>query len=240
MADTDKKSRILVVDDDASIVQAIRIYLEEEGFEVFPAYTGREALQILDTLTPLPDLLILDIMMPELDGLRTLQRLRQKYNLPVLLLSAKSEEQDKIAGLNLGADDYLTKPFSAKELLARVKAQLRRYTVLGPREESGRIYKSGGLELDEQQGICTVNQQPVYLTTSEFRILAFLLKNKGKVFSSSAIYEAVWKTESYGGENVVSVHICHIREKIEASPRNPIYLKVVWGRGYMIEDLDGE
>ncbi|MDI9498586.1 MAG: response regulator transcription factor [Bacillota bacterium] len=227
---------ILVVDDDREIVEALSIYLHEAGYTVRRAHTGREALEQLDTENI--DLVLLDIMMPELDGIRATQRIRDSYNLPIILISAKSEDQDKIFGLSVGADDYITKPFNPQEVIARVRAQLRRYTVLGTRPDDDRVYTSGGLVLDDRAKTCTIDGEEVRLTQSEYRILAFLMQNKGRVFSTSAIYEAVWKTESMGSENVVSVHVFHIREKIEPNPRNPIYLKVFWGRGYMIEDLD--
>ena len=231
-----RTARILVCDDEREIVRALTIYLEDAGFEVVAAYTGREALERLDEGAI--DLVLLDIMMPELDGIRATQRIRDDYNVPIILVSAKSEDQDKIFGLDAGADDYITKPFNPRELIARVNAQLRRYTILGPRPEGERIYSSGGLVLDDVRKVCTLDGEEVRLTASEFRILAFLMQNLGQVFSTSAIYEAVWRSASLGNSGVVSVHICHIREKIEANPRSPIYLKAVWGQGYMVEDLE--
>ncbi|MDD4367924.1 MAG: response regulator transcription factor [Oscillospiraceae bacterium] len=227
---------ILICDDDPDIVRALAVYLERAGFQTQAAYTGQQALTALAEQEI--DLILLDIMMPELDGIRALQQIRETYNVPVILISAKSENQDKINGLNFGADDYITKPFNPQEVIARVQAQLRRYTLLGPKPAPETIYSSGGLMLDDASKDCTVDGRSVNLTASEFNILKFLLSHKGQVFSSERIYQSVWKNQPYGSENTVAVHICHIREKIEANPKSPIYLTVIWGKGYKIEAFE--
>ncbi|MGI6344403.1 MAG: response regulator transcription factor [Bacillota bacterium] len=226
---------ILVCDDDREIVEAIRIYLANEGYQILAAYNGREALEVLKR-EPV-DLVIMDIMMPEMDGINATVRIREEKNIPIIMLSAKSEDTDKVLGLNLGADDYVTKPFNPLELIARVKAQLRRYASLGSREVKQDVYRSGDLMLDDAQKLVTVGGQPVSLTPIEYKILKLLLVNKGRVFSTDQIYELVWSERPVASDNVVSVHIRHIREKIEADPSNPVYLKVVWGLGYKIERL---
>ena len=230
---------ILVVDDDREIVGAIEIYLKKEGYNIIKAYNGNEALQKVKENDI--HLIILDIMMPEKDGLETLEELRKDKSIPVILLSAKSEDYDKIGGLNQGADDYITKPFNPLELIARVNSQIRRYVSFGAmekKENNKQIYKTGGLELDDETKKVTVDGKEVKLTATEFNILKFLLKNKGKVYSITQIYENVWNEESYGAENIIAVHIRHIREKIEINPKEPRYLKVIWGIGYKIENLD--
>lgn len=231
-----KNAKILICDDDPDIVRALSIYLKDEGFDIYEAYTGRQALDLLNERTI--DLALLDIMMPELDGIMAAQKIRERYNLPIIFISAKSEDKDKITGLTAGADDYITKPFNPAEVIARVRSQLRRYTLLGGREKSESIYETGGLVLDSERQSCTVNDVEVKLTNVEFRILLFLLKNKGKVYRTDEIYENVWQQDALGADSVVSVHIHHIREKIEVNPQNPQYIKVLWGKGYKVEDMD--
>ncbi len=229
---------ILVVDDDREIVGAIEIYLKKEGYNIIKAYNGNEALEKVKENEI--HLIILDIMMPEKDGLETLEELRKDKSIPVILLSAKSEDYDKIGGLNQGADDYITKPFNPLELIARVNSQIRRYVSLGAMEkkDNKQIYRTGELILDDETKKVTVDGKEVKLTATEFNILKFLLKNKGKVYSIPQIYENVWKEESYGAENIIAVHIRHIREKIEINPKEPRYLKVIWGIGYKIENIE--
>ena len=230
---------ILVVDDDKEIVGAIEIYLKKEGYNILKAYNGEEALDIVNNNDI--HLIILDIMMPKKDGLETLEEIRKTKTIPVILLSAKSEDYDKIGGLNSGADDYITKPFNPLELIARVNSVLRRYVSFGSlkkEEDSNRkIYKTGGLEVDDDTKKVLVDGKEVKLTATEFNILKFLLQNKGKVYSIPEIYENVWKEEGFGAENIIAVHIRHIREKIEINPKEPRYLKVIWGVGYKIEDI---
>ena len=227
---------ILVVDDDKEIVGAIEIYLKNEGYNILKAYNGKEALDLVNKNDI--HLILLDIMMPEKDGLETLEELRKTKNIPVILLSAKSEDYDKIGGLNLGADDYITKPFNPLELIARVKSHLRRYVSLGTikKEEDDNVYSTGELVLNDDTKKVTVDGKEVKLTATEFKILKFLIQNKGKVYSIPDIYENVWKEEGFGAENIIAVHIRHIREKIEINPKEPRYLKVIWGVGYKIED----
>ena len=229
---------ILVCDDDKEIVKAIDIYLSKEGYNILKAYNGNEALDIIKNNEI--HLVILDIMMPEKDGIETLQEIRKEYSIPVLMLSAKSEDSDKIIGLDLGADDYVTKPFNPMELIARVNSCIRRYTKLGSIEEktSSKIYKSGDLVVDDTLKKVIVEDKEVKLTPTEYNILKFLIKNKGTVFSIDQIYENVWKDEDYASENIIAVHIRHIREKIEINPKEPRYLKVIWGIGYKIEKID--
>ena len=228
---------VLVCDDDKEIVEAIEIYLSQEGYKVLKAYDGEEALKILDKENV--DLLIIDVMMPKLDGIRATLKIREKKNMPIIILSAKSEDADKILGLNVGADDYMTKPFNPLELTARVKSQLRRYTQLGSTVDKNNqaIYTVGGLTIDDDQKEVTVDGEPVKLTTIEYNILLLLVKNQGKVFSIDQIYESIWNEDAIGVDNTVAVHIRHIREKIEINPKEPRYLKVVWGVGYKIEKL---
>ena len=228
---------ILVVDDDKEIVNAIEIYLKREGYNIIKAYNGEEALEQISKNEI--HLIILDIMMPEKDGIETLKEIRNTKTIPVILLSAKSEDYDKISGLDTGADDYITKPFNPLELIARVKSNIRRYVEFGniSKKESKNILKTGQLEVDDETKKVTVDGKEIKLTATEYNILKFLLKNKGKVFSISQIYENVWNEESYGAENIIAVHIRHIREKIEINPKEPKYLKVIWGIGYKIEDI---
>ncbi len=228
---------ILVCDDDKEIVKAIEIYLKKQGYNVYKAYNGNECLQVLKNNNI--SLIILDIMMPEKDGIETLNEIREEYNLPVIMLSAKSEDQDKIEGLNLGADDYVTKPFNPLELIARVNSGIRRYTSLGSKseEESSLIYRTGDLIINDDTKEVTVDGKEIKLTPTEYNILKFLTKNKGIVYSIDKIYENVWEDEAYGADNIIAVHIRHIREKIEIDPKNPKYLKVIWGIGYKIESF---
>ena len=230
---------ILVVDDDREIVKAIEIYLKREGYNVIKAYDGIEAMNSLKENEI--DLVLLDIMMPNQDGLTTLEKIRKNCSIPVILLSAKSEDYDKISGLEIGADDYITKPFNPLELVARVNSNIRRYVKLGSikqTEGSGdEIYSSGDLILNDDTKKVTVDGKEIKLTATEYNILKFLLKNKGKVYSISEIYENVWNEDSFAAENIIAVHIRHIREKIEINPKEPKYLKVIWGIGYKIENL---
>lgn len=228
---------VLVCDDDREIVEAIEIYLSQEGYKVLKAYDGEEALKVLDREKA--DLLIIDVMMPKLDGIRATLKIREKKNMPIIILSAKSEDADKILGLNVGADDYMTKPFNPLELTARVKSQLRRYTQLGSTIDKSNqaVYAVGGLSIDDEQKEVTVDGEPVRLTPIEYNILLLLVKNQGKVFSIDQIYESIWNEDAIGVDNTVAVHIRHIREKIEINPKEPRYLKVVWGVGYKIEKL---
>ena len=228
-------AKILVCDDDKEIVEAIDIYLTQEGYEVLKAYDGEEALRVLKTQKA--DLLVLDVMMPKLDGIRATLKIREQNNMPIIILSAKSEDADKILGLNVGADDYVTKPFNPLELVARVKSQLRRYTQLGSTagHADQEVYVTGGLMINDDLKEVTVDGEPVKLTPIEYNILLLLVKNAGKVFSIDEIYEQIWNEEAIGADNTVAVHIRHIREKIEINPREPRYLKVVWGVGYKIE-----
>lgn len=229
---------ILVCDDDKEIVEAIEIYLSQEGYHILKAYDGMQALKILETEEV--HLLILDVMMPRLDGIHATLKIREKHSIPIIILSAKSEDVDKILGLNVGADDYVTKPFNPLELVARAKSQLRRYTQLGgtAKEESETVYETGGLRLNDEQKEVTVDGEPVKLTPIEYNILKLLMRNQGRVFSIGQIYESIWNEEAIGADNTVAVHIRHIREKIEINPKDPRYLKVVWGVGYKIEKLE--
>ena len=226
---------ILAVDDDKEIVKAIEIYLGKENYKVYKAYDGEEALEQIKNNEI--HLVILDIMMPKKDGLETLEEIRKDKNIPVIMLSAKSEDIDKINGLNIGADDYVTKPFNPIELIARVNALIRRYTKFGAIEEQDnqKIIKSGGLVIDDELKRVMVDGIEVKLTPTEYNILKFLTENKGKVFSIEEIYTNVWNGEFYAAENVIAVHIRHIREKIEINPKEPKYLKVLWGVGYKVE-----
>ncbi len=225
--------KVLVCDDEKEIVDAIEIYLLNEGYEVQKAYNGRQAIEALKNQEV--HLVIMDIMMPGMDGIRTVMRLRELCNIPVIMLSAKTEDHDKILGLNAGADDYIGKPFNPLELLARVKSQLRRYTVLGSMDGEQDVWSTRGLELNDSKKRVAVDGEPVKLTPNEYKILKFLLQNMGTVLSTSQIYENVWDERAMGMENTVAVHIRHIREKIEINPKEPKYLKVVWGIGYTIE-----
>ena len=226
---------ILVCDDDKEIVDAIDIYLTGEGFRILKAYDGYDALKILETEHA--DLMIIDVMMPGLDGIRTTLKVRETSSIPIIILSAKSEDSDKILGLNIGADDYLSKPFNPLELVARVKSQLRRYTQLGNLNQGSNenVYKCGGLTINDDTKEVFVDDEPIKLTPIEYNILLLPTKNAGKVFSIDEIYKQIWNEEAIGADNTVAVHIRHIREKIEINPREPRYLKVVWGVGYKIE-----
>ena len=225
---------ILVCDDDKEIVEAIEIYLQQEGYQIFRAYDGEEALSILKQEEI--HLLIMDVMMPKLDGIRATLKIREESSIPIIILSAKSEDTDKILGLNVGADDYITKPFNPLELVARVKSQLRRYTKLGNAAETSQyIYQVGGLIMNDELKEVTIDGEVVKLTPIEYNILLLLVKNQGKVFSINQIYESIWNEDAIGADNTVAVHIRHIREKIEINPKEPRYLKVVWGVGYKIE-----
>lgn len=230
-------AKVLVCDDDKEIVEAIDIYLTQEGYEVFKAYDGQEALEVLKKESV--DLLVIDVMMPRLDGIRATLKIREENNIPIIILSAKSEDADKILGLNVGADDYVTKPFNPLELVARVKSQLRRYTQLGSTAQPAgeKIYATGGLMINDDLKEVTVDGEPVKLTPIEYNILLLLVKNQGKVFSIDQIYESIWNEDAIGVDNTVAVHIRHIREKIEINPKEPRYLKVVWGVGYKVEKL---
>lgn len=232
---------ILVCDDEKEIVDAIEIYLSKEGYNIIKAYNGKEALKIVQERDDI-HLIILDIMMPVLDGISTANLIRKDKSIPIIMLSAKSEDYDKIAGLNNGADDYVTKPFNPLELIARVNSQIRRYTMLGTIadkvQEGKNIYKTGELIIDDNTKQVTVEGKEVKLTPTEYNILKFLTKNKGIVYSIEQIYENVWEEESYAAENIIAVHIRHIREKIEINPREPKYLKVIWGIGYKIEKIN--
>lgn len=228
---------ILVCDDDKEIVDAIDIYLSQEGYHILKAYDGLQAIEIMKKEEV--HLILLDIMMPNLDGIRATRKIRETSRVPIIMLSAKSEDVDKILGLNIGADDYITKPFNPLELIARVKSQLRRYTQLGnlATEEKEAVYVCGGLVVNDDLKTVTVDGEPVKLTPIEYNILVLLIKNQGKVFSIEQIYENIWNEEAIGADNTVAVHIRHIREKIEINPREPRYLKVVWGIGYKIEKM---
>ena len=225
---------ILVCDDDREIVEAIDIYLQQEGYNVLKAYDGEEAIRLLKENEV--HLLIMDVMMPRLDGIRATLKIREESSVPIIILSAKTEDSDKILGLNVGADDYLGKPFNPLELVARVKSQLRRYTMLGnAAEKSDAVYEVGGLSINDDLKEVTVDGEVVKLTPIEYNILLLLVKNQGKVFSINQIYENIWNEDAIGADNTVAVHIRHIREKIEINPKEPRYLKVVWGVGYKIE-----
>lgn len=230
-------AKILVCDDDKDIVEAIDIYLTQEGYEVLKAYDGDEAIKVLKRNEV--DLLIMDVMMPRLDGIRATLKIRENMSLPIIILSAKSEDADKILGLNIGADDYMTKPFNPLELVARVKSQLRRYTQLGStaRSDNQSEFRTGGLVIRDDLKEVTVDGEKVKLTPIEYNILLLLVKNQGKVFSINQIYENTWNEEAIGADNTVAVHIRHIREKIEINPKEPRYLKVVWGVGYKVEKI---
>ena len=230
--------KVLVCDDDREIAAAVDIYLTAEGYEVLQAYDGFQALELLEK-HPDVQLILMDIMMPRLDGVHATMKIRESRNIPIIMLSAKSEDNDKILGLNIGADDYMTKPFNPMELIARVKSQLRRYTNFGVSEEGGAssVTVNGGLEMDDGAKRVTVDGQEVALTPVEYKIVKFLMENRGLVFSRAQMYENVWNEPSYGADNIVAVHIRHIREKIEINPKEPRYIKVIWGHGYKMEKL---
>mgnify|MGYP000792246062 CR=1 FL=1 len=231
---------ILVCDDDRDIVAALKIYLSGGEYRVFEAYNGAEAVEAVRKNDI--HLVLMDIMMPELDGIAATAAIRRESNAPIILLTAKSESSDKVLGLNVGADDYITKPFDPVEVLARVRSQLRRYTQLGSKkeEEKPNVYTVGPIVLDEEKKSVTVDGDEVALTPIEFNILRLLMKNPGRIYSSAQIYELVWKEDSLGAETSVSVHIRHLRQKLEINPSEPRYLKVVWGLGYKMEDLRHE
>ncbi|MFA9378904.1 MAG: response regulator transcription factor [Lachnotalea sp.] len=228
---------VVVCDDDKEIVEAIEIYLAQEGYNIIKAYDGQEAIEVLENNEV--HLLIIDVMMPKLDGIRATLKIRQNSSVPIIILSAKSEDTDKILGLNIGADDYVTKPFNPLELVARAKSQLRRYTKLGNicEEDNSNVYETGGLIINDELKQIMVEGECIKLTPIEYNILLLLVKNKGRVFSIDQIYENIWKEEAVGADNTVAVHIRHIREKIEINPKEPRYLKVVWGIGYRVEKL---
>ena len=225
---------ILVCDDEKDILSALKIYLMAEGYQVYEAGNGREALEYLAKEDI--HLVLMDIMMPEMDGITAMVKIREQSNVPVILLTAKSEDTDKILGLNIGADDYVTKPFNPVELQARVKSQLRRYMQLGGGSVRKEVLTMGGIELDDRTKEVTLDGDKVSLTRTEYDILKMLMENPGKVFSPTQIYTQVWKDNPYGAENTVAVHIRHLREKIEYNPAEPRYLKAVWGRGYKMGD----
>lgn len=224
---------VLVCDDEKDIVAALKIYLEAEGYHVLTAFNGREALDVF-AREPV-DLILLDIMMPGMDGITTMSRLREQSNVPVIFLTAKSEGTDKVLGLNVGADDYITKPFNPVEMLARVRSQLRRYLQLGGSAPKPAVLRIGGVELDDNAKTVTLDGDPVALTPKEYDILHFLMQPPGKVFSPAEIYRTVWAELPLNADNALAVHIRHIREKIEINPADPRYIKVVWGKGYKME-----
>ena len=226
---------VLVCDDEKDIVSALKIYLTSDGYDVLCAYNGDEALELMETHAV--HLVLMDIMMPKTDGLTALTKLREKYNTPVIFTTAKSEDSDIILGLNLGADDYITKPFNPVELLARVRSQLRRYTTLGAAAKSEEnVSTAGGVTVNDNDKSVTVDGEQVNLTPKEYEILKLLIRHPGKVFSPADIYRAVWNDEPFGSDSTVAVHIRHLREKTEIDPNNPRYIKVVWGKGYRLED----
>ena len=229
--------KILVVDDEKLLLKGIRFNLENEGYDVITGADGMEAVELAGSENP--DLIVLDLMMPRLDGIRATLKIRENMSLPIIILSAKSEDADKILGLNIGADDYMTKPFNPLELVARVKSQLRRYTQLGStaRSDNQSEFRTGGLVIRDDLKEVTVDGEKVKLTPIEYNILLLLVKNQGKVFSINQIYENIWNEEAIGADNTVAVHIRHIREKIEINPKEPRYLKVVWGVGYKVEKI---
>ena len=226
----------LICDDDVDIVSALKIYLSNEDYKIYTAFTGKQALDCVREHDI--DLVLMDVMMPEMDGIEATAKLREEYNIPVILLTAKSESSDKVLGLNVGADDYVTKPFDPVEVQARVRSQLRRYTRLGgqvKREQPKDTITIGGVELNDAEKSVTVDGEPVQLTPIEYNILHLLMRNPNRVFSSTQIYELVWNENAYGSESAVAVHIRHLREKIEINPSDPRYIKVVWGQGYKME-----
>lgn len=227
---------ILICDDDRDIVSALKIYLTSEGYQTVEAYNGEEAIAAVRDHNI--DLILMDVMMPRLDGIRATAKLREEGNIPIILLTAKSEDSDKVLGLNIGADDYITKPFNPIEVIARVKSQLRRYTTLGGKVQTeGNVMRNGALMMDDDAKQVAVDGESVTLTPIEYNILRLLLKNPGRVYSTAQIYELVWNDPAVGSENTVAVHIRHLREKIEIDPANPRYIKVVWGLGYKMEKM---
>ena len=228
------KRKILIAEDDPNILELLKLYMCRDGFEVETAVNGGEALAKFRIFKP--DLVLLDVMMPVLDGISATEVLRRESNIPIILLTAKSESSDKVLGLTVGADDYITKPFDPMEVLARVRSQLRRYTMLGGAAPKPAALRVGGILLDDETKQVTLDGDPVSLTPIEYDLLHFLLKNPGKVYSSKELYESVWHESALGSEGVVAVHIRHLREKLEITPSDPRYLKVVWGRGYKLEE----
>ena len=228
---------ILIVDDEKDIVEAIKIYLSQEDYQLYEAFNGLQALDIVKNESI--DLILMDIMMPEMNGIKATHELRKITNVPILFLTAKSEDADKILGLDIGADDYITKPFNPVELKARVRSHLRRYTKLGSKVEKSMVFHNGGITLDDERKLVEVDGERVVLTPMEYGILRLLINNPGKVYSSNEIYRLVWEDEPIANDGVVSVHIRHLREKIEINPSEPRYIKVVWGQGYKMETIDG-
>lgn len=224
---------ILLCDDEKDIVNALKIYLADSNYQLFEAYTGKEALQVIEKQEI--HLVLMDIMMPEMDGISAMVKIREKSNVPVILLTAKSEDTDKILGLNVGADDYITKPFNPVEVAARVKSQLRRYMLLGGGQMRQKTLVIGGIELDDKAKSVTLDGEEISLTPTEYEILKLLMEHPGQVFSPREIYQRIWNDLPYGSENTVAVHIRHLREKLEITPADPRYLKVVWGQGYKME-----
>ena len=225
--------RILICDDQKDIVNALKIYLTPEGYDLYEAYNGQEAVELCREITM--DLNLLDVMMPVMDGVTATAKIREFSNAPIILLTAKSETEDKVLGLNVGADDYITKPFVPVEVLARIRSQLRRYSRMDSRTEDKETLTIGGISLDDRTKSVTVEGEPVSLTPTEYSILHLLMSNPGKVYSTKALYEAVWQEAALGSEGSVAVHIRHLREKIEINPSEPRYLKVMWGQGYKLE-----
>ena len=225
--------RILICDDQKDIVNALKIYLTPEGYDLYEAYNGQEAVELCREITM--DLILLDVMMPVMDGVTATAKIREFSNAPIILLTAKSETEDKVLGLNVGADDYITKPFVPVEVLARIRSQLRRYSRMDSRTEDKETLTIGGISLDDRTKSVTVEGEPVSLTPTEYSILHLLMYNPGKVYSTKALYEAVWQEAALGSEGSVAVHIRHLREKIEINPSEPRYLKVMWGQGYKLE-----
>jgi len=228
---------VLIVDDDKDIVEALKVYLSGEDYDLYTAYNGKEALEELEKHKI--DLVLMDIMMPVMDGITATAKLRENYNIPVIFLSAKSEDADKILGLNVGADDYITKPFNPTEVIARIRSQLRRFTKLGGKTEEPGELRIGGIVLDDERKTVTVDGTETPMTPMEYGILKLLMKNPGRVFSSKEIYAEVWQDTPIGSEGVIAVHIRHLREKIEINPSEPRYIKVVWGQGYKMEEQNG-
>ncbi len=224
---------ILICDDQPDIVNALKIYLAPEGYTLYTATNGQEAVELVRSADI--HLILLDVMMPQMDGITATSQIRQFSNVPIILLTAKSETEDKVLGLNVGADDYITKPFVPVEVLARVRSQLRRYAKLGSRTPSSEELSVGGITLNDTTKTVTVDGAPISLTPIEYSILKLLMENPGKVYSTKALYEAAWQEEAFGSEGAVAVHIRHLREKIEINPSEPRYLKVVWGQGYKLE-----
>ena len=224
---------LLICDDEKDIVNALKIYLQDENYQLFQAFDGKQALQVIEENEI--HLVLLDIMMPELDGISAMVKIRERSNVPIILLTAKSEDTDKVLGLNVGADDYITKPFNPVEVAARVKSQLRRYMQLGSGKIKADILKVGGIELDDKEKMVTLDGEEVSLTPTEYEILKLLMEHAGQVFSPREIYMKIWNDLPYGSENTVAVHIRHLREKLEINPAEPRYLKVVWGQGYKCE-----